>query len=69
MFHNTLHKRFIIFCTVIILCILYTYGLFHTIFNFNTLGMYVRNVVRDFLIYINSRFQLTVSCMCMHFNL
>jgi len=32
-------------------------------------GMYVRIVVMDFRIYINSRFQLTVSFMCVHFTL
>ena len=62
---------FIVFCTVRSLCILYTYGLFHTLFHFDTriYGMYVRIVVTDFCVHTNSKCQLTVSCMCMHFAL
>ena len=34
--HTTAYKIFIVFCTVRILCILNIYGLFHTIFHFDT---------------------------------
>jgi len=38
MIHNTVYKMFIVFCSVRILCILYTYGIFHTVFYFDTYG-------------------------------